>query len=88
MLQLPVSAALQKSSFKLALTLSYQLEAERDLIHETHFMLQQWHLFDYGQHYVPLLGTFSLKPVKELPEALSSGRPYLILRDELGDRDV
>ena len=87
-LQLPVSAALQKSSFKLALTLSYQLEAERDLIHETHFMLQQWHLFDYGQRYIPLLGTFPLKPVNELPEALSSGQPYLILRDELGDRDV
>lgn len=85
---LPIPEGLQNSAFRLALCMGYQLEAERDLIHRTCFMLQDLRIFTSHGYHSPLSGTFKLKAVDALPKTLSTGKPWLIQRDELGRADV
>ena len=85
---LPIPEGLQNSEFRLALCIGYQLEAERDLIHRTCYMLQDLRIFTSHGYHSPLSGTFKLKAVDALPKALSTGEPWLIQRDELGRADV
>lgn len=86
-LHFPVSQALQASDFTLALSIGYQLEAERELIHRTCFLVQDLHSYDARGYRIPLQGTFKLKPVEALPATLEAAKPWLIHRDELGRAD-
>lgn len=85
---LPIPEGLQNSEFRLALCIGYQLEAERDLIHRTYYMLQDLRIFTSHGYHSPLSGTFKLKAVDALPKTLSTGEPWLIQRDEMGRADV
>lgn len=82
-LHFPVSQALQASDFTLALSIGYQLEAERELIHRTCFLVQDLHSYDARGYRIPLQGTFKLKPVEALPATLEAAKPWLIHRVEL-----
>lgn len=87
-LHLPIPNTLQKSDFKLALSVGYQLEAERALMHWTYFVLQDLRSYDARGHKIPLLGTFKLKSVETLPIGLGAGEPWLIQFDELEQKSV
>lgn len=87
-LHFPVPDPLQTSDFKLALSIGYQLEAERDLIHRTCFLVQDLRSYNAQGYRIPLSGTFKLHAVEALPDTLKTAKPWLIKRDELGQADV
>lgn len=87
-LHLPIPDFLQTSDFKLALNIGYQLEAERELMHRTCFLVQDLRSYNVQGYRVPLLGTFKINAVATLPDTLETAKPWLIQRDELGRADV
>lgn len=87
-LQIPIPENLQNSEFSLALSIGYQLEAERTLIHRTFFLVNDFKIMTGRGYKAPLSGRFKLKAVEALPEKLGADIPWLIQRDELEKVDV
>lgn len=87
-LHLPIHDALQTSDFALAFTIGYQLEAERELYHRTHFVLSNLHITTVHNKRFGATGSFELDPVKTLPCGKAGDRFWLLLRDELAAPDV
>jgi hypothetical protein len=69
-LQLPISEAQQTSDFALALTIGYQLEAERNMFHYTHFVLRDLHIATVRGVRLPAQGRFTLDAMDTLPSGL------------------
>ena len=86
--QIPIPENLQNSDFSLALSIGYQLEAERALIHRTFFRVNDLKIITGRGHRAPLSGRFKLKAVEALPEQLGADKPWLIQRDELEKVDA
>lgn len=86
--QIPIPENLQNSDFSLALSIGYQLEAERALIHRTFFIVKDMRIITGRGHRAPLSGRFKLKAVEALPEKLGADKPWLIQRDELEKVDA
>jgi hypothetical protein len=87
-LQLPIPDVLQTSDFALALSIGYQLEAERDLIHRTCFVLRDLRIATERGVRLPAQGRFTLDPVESLPTGLSKAPYWLFTRDEMATVDV
>jgi hypothetical protein len=69
-LQLPISEAQQTSDFALALTIGYQLEAERNLFHYTSFVLRDLRIATVRGVRLPAQGRFALDAAEALPSGL------------------
>ncbi len=82
-LHLPIGEALQTTDFALALTIGYQLEAGRDLIHRTCFVLRDLHIATVRGVRLPAQGRFTLDAVDSLPSGLSKAPFWLFTRDEM-----
>jgi hypothetical protein len=87
-LHLPISNSLQTSSFALALNIGYQLEAERDLIHRTCFVLRNLYIATERGVRLPAKGRFTLDPVESLPNGTGKAPYWLFTRDEMATVDV
>ncbi|WP_415265105.1 hypothetical protein, partial [Pseudomonas serbica] len=87
-LQLPISEAQQTSDFALALTLRYQLEAERNLYHYTSFILCDLRIATVRGVRLPALGRFTLDPVDTLPSGLDKALFWGLRRAEMAADDV
>jgi hypothetical protein len=87
-LQLPIADALQTTDFAMALNIGYQLEAERDLIHRTCFVLRDLRIATERGVRLPAQGRFTLDPVETLPNGLSKAPYWLFTRDEMATVDV
>ncbi|MFJ2466970.1 toxin VasX [Pseudomonas sp. NPDC087615] len=87
-LDLPIPDVLQTSDFALALNIGYQLEAERDLIHRTCFVLRDLRIASERGVRLPAQGRFTLDPVETLPTGLSKAPYWLFTRDEMATVDV
>ncbi|VEF07617.1 membrane protein [Pseudomonas fluorescens] len=87
-LRLPIAEALQTTDFTLALNIGYQLEAERDLIHRTCFVLRDLRIATERGVRLPAQGRFTLDPVETLPTGLSKAPCWLFTRDEMATVDV
>jgi len=81
-LQLPISEEQQTSDFALALTIAYQLEAERDLFHHTSFVLRNLHIATVRGVRLPAQGRFPLDAVETLPSGLDKGTFWGFKREE------
>ncbi|WPN45540.1 MULTISPECIES: toxin VasX [unclassified Pseudomonas] len=86
-LHLPISEALQTTDFALALNIGYQLEAERDLIHRTCFVLRDLHIATVRGVRLPAQGRFVLDAVDTLPSGLSKAPYWLFTREEMAAID-
>ena len=87
-LKLPISDSLQTSDFALAFNIGYQLEAERDLIHRTCFVLKDLRITtSYGIR-IPTKGKYTLDPVDTLPIGAGKGLFKIIKKEELATVDV
>ena len=87
-LQLPIGEAQQTSDFALALSIGYQLEAERDLIHRTCVVLRNLYIATERGVRLPAKGRFKLDPVESLPTGTSKAPFWLFTRDEMATVDV
>lgn len=74
--------------FALAFNIGYQLEAERDLIHRTCFVLRNLHIATVRGIRIPAMGTFKLDPVETWPRGTGTGPFWLFTRDEMATGDV
>ncbi|MHC8352945.1 toxin VasX [Pseudomonas sp. RT4P38] len=87
-LHLPIGDALQTSDFALALNIGYQLEAERDLIHRTCFVLRDLRIATERGVRLPAKGRFKLDPVESLPSGTGKAPFWLFTREEMATVDV
>lgn len=87
-LHLPISNSLQTSSFALAFNIGYQLEAERDLIHRTCFVLRNLYIQTQRGVRLPAKGRFTLDPVESMPNGTGKAPFWLFTRDEMATVDV
>jgi hypothetical protein len=86
-LHLPISEAQQTSDFALALTIRYQLEAERDLFHYTNFVLRDLRIATVRGVRLPAQGRFMLDPVDTLPSGLDKALFWGCKREEMAAVD-
>jgi hypothetical protein len=86
-LQLPIGDAQQTSDFALALNIGYQLEAERDLIHRTCFVLRDLRIATERGVRLPVQGRFTLDAVETLPSGTGKAPYWFFTRDEMATVD-
>lgn len=86
-LQLPISEAQQTSDFALALTIRYQLEAERNLFHYTNFVLRDLRIATVRGVQLPAQGRFTLDAVDTLPSGLDKALFWGCKREEMAAID-
>jgi hypothetical protein len=86
-LHLPISEAQQTSDFALVLTICYQLEAERNLIHRTSFVLRDLRIATVRGVRLPAQGRFTLDAVDTLPSGLDKAIFWLFKRAEMAPVD-
>jgi hypothetical protein len=86
-LQLPISEAQQTSDFALALTIGYQLEAERSLFHRTSFVLRDLRIAMVRGARLPAQGRFTLDAVDSLPSGLDKALFWGWMREEMAAVD-
>ncbi|PKH19553.1 hypothetical protein BI292_16700 [Pseudomonas sp. 43NM1] len=87
-LHLPISDTLQTSDFALALNIGYQLEAERELIHRSCFVLRNLYIQTHRGVRLPAEGRFKLDPVDTLPSGTGKAPYWIFTRDEMATVDV
>ncbi|WP_445181438.1 toxin VasX [Pseudomonas sp. McL0111] len=87
-LKLPISDSLQTSDFALAFDIGYQLEAERNLIHRTCFVLNNLRIITTHGVRIPTKGKYKLDSVDTLPIGTEKGSTRLITREELATVDA
>ncbi|WP_421668315.1 hypothetical protein [Pseudomonas sp. ALK-5] len=86
-LQLPIGEAQQTSDFALALNIGYQLEAERELIHRTCFVLRDLRIATERGVRLPAQGRFTLDAVETLPSGTGKAPYWFFTRDEMATFD-
>ncbi|AIL61020.1 toxin VasX [Pseudomonas alkylphenolica] len=87
-LHLPINNCEQTSSFALAFTIAYQLEAERDVFHHTTFVLRDLYITrDYGVT-IMTEGIYRLDSVESMPTGTGKAPFRLVIRDELATANV
>ncbi len=87
-LHLPISNSLQTSDFALAFTIAYQLEAERDLIHPTSFLIRDLHISTtYGVRRMAK-GTYKVESVEKLSIGIGKAPFRLFKQEDLATADV
>ncbi|VVQ24215.1 toxin VasX [Pseudomonas fluorescens] len=86
-LQLPIGEAQQTSDFALALNIGYQLEAERELIHRTCFVLRDLRIATERGVRLPAQGRFTLDAVETLPSGTGKAPYWFFTRDEMAAID-
>lgn len=87
-LKLPISDSLQTSDFALVFDIGYQLEAERDLIHRTIFILKDLQIITNHGARIPTKGNFKLTAVETMPFGTGKGSFKIIKKEELAVIDV
>lgn len=87
-LHLPIDDHLQTSDFALALNIGYQLEAERDLIHRSCFVLRNLYIATERGVRLPAKGRFRLDPVDSMPSGTGKAPFWLFTREEMVTVDV
>lgn len=87
-LHLPISETLHTYGFALAISVAYQLEAERDIIHKTCFVLRDLHITGGPRFPVPTQGIFKLESVEALPPGTGNAPFRRFTRDDLATVDV
>lgn len=87
-IHLPISDSLQTTDFSLALTIAYQLEAERDVMHETCFVLRDLHIISSPYRRDPTRGVFKLDSADSLPIGTSKSQFILFKKEDLGTIDA
>ncbi|AIL61017.1 hypothetical protein [Pseudomonas alkylphenolica] len=87
-LHLPIHNCEQTSSFALAFTIAYQLEAERDVFHHTTFVLRDLYITrSYGVT-IMTEGTYRLDSVEDMPPGTGKAPFKLFIKDDLATADV
>jgi hypothetical protein len=87
-LHLPIRNSLQTSDFALAFTIAYQLEAERDLIHPTSFLIRDLHISNtYGVRNMTK-GTYKVEAVERLPNGIGKATFRLFKKEDLTTTDA
>ncbi|VVP61299.1 hypothetical protein PS903_06206 [Pseudomonas fluorescens] len=86
-LQLPISETQQTSDFALAFTIGYQLEAERNLMHRTSFILRDLHIATVRGVRLPTQGRFALDAVETLPNGIDKTTFWGFKRAEMAAVD-
>ena len=87
-LHLPISDSLQTTDFALALNIAYQLEAERDIMHETCFVLRDLHITGASYKRTPTRGVFKVESVDTLPNGINKSQFILFKQEDLATVDV
>ncbi|GFM73483.1 hypothetical protein PSCICL_44750 [Pseudomonas cichorii] len=87
-LHLPISDSLQTSDFALAFNIAYQLEAERDMMHQTCFVLRDLRIHRAYTQLIKAKGTFKLDPVDTLPVGTAKSPFRLFKKDDLATTDA
>ncbi|WP_162999756.1 hypothetical protein [Pseudomonas viridiflava] len=72
----------------MALTIAYQLEAERDVMHETCFVLRDLHIISSPYRRDPTRGVFKLDSADSLPIGVSKSQFILFKKEDLGTIDA
>ena len=87
-LHLPINDCEQTSDFALAFTIAYQLDAERDVLHQTTFVLRNLYITrSYGVT-IMAKGTYRLDSVESMPPGTGKAPFRLFIRDDLATVDV
>jgi hypothetical protein len=80
-LHLPISEFSQNTDFALALNIGYQLEAEREMVHQTCFVLRDLHITRTTGVHIMEKGSFKLESVDTMP--MGTGKaPFLLFKRE------
>lgn len=87
-LHLPISNSLQNSDFALAINIGYQLEAERDLMHRTCFILKDLRILTSHGVRVPTIGAYMLESTDTMPPNTGKGIFKSLKKEELAIIDV
>lgn len=87
-LHLPINDCEQTSDFALAFTIAYQLDAERDVLHQTTFVLRNLYITrSYGVT-IMAKGAYRLDSVESMPPGTGKAPFRLFIRDDLATVDV
>ncbi|MFQ6571850.1 toxin VasX [Pseudomonas sp. UM16] len=87
-LHLPINNCEQTSSFALAFTIAYQLDAEREVLHPTTFVLRNLYISrSYGVS-IMAKGTYRLDSEESMPPGTGKASFRLFIRDDLATVDV
>ncbi|WP_150113653.1 toxin VasX [Pseudomonas sp. GM30] len=87
-LHLPISDSLQVPDFSLAFNIAYQLEAARDVIHETCFEVKDWHITGAPYTRIPTDGVFRIESIDTFPVKTSRSQFMLFTKEDLATIDV
>lgn len=82
-LHLPIYDSQQTSDFALAFTIAYQLEAERDLLHYTTFVLRNLYITRAYAVEIKTRGTYRLESVEHMPPGTGKAPFWLFKQEEL-----
>ncbi|WP_143515901.1 hypothetical protein [Pseudomonas sp. R37(2017)] len=84
----PIGDLLQTTDFALAFTIAYQLEAEREPLHQTCFVLRDLRISYIRGVRVMTKGTFTLESVEAMPAGTGKAPFFLFTREDLAAIDV
>ncbi|MDD2050833.1 hypothetical protein, partial [Pseudomonas putida] len=87
-LHLPIYDFMHTTDFALAFNIAYQLEAERDVLHKTCFVLRDLHVTRAYGTSIKHKGTFRLESVEALPVGLGKAPFSLFKKEDLASTDV
>lgn len=87
-LHLPISDSLQTTDFALAFNIAYQLEAERDVMHQTCFVLRNLHILNAHGVRIPTKGTYKVDSVDTLPTGTGKTPFRLFKKEDLATADA
>jgi hypothetical protein len=87
-LHLPISEFLQTKDFALALNIGYQLETERDIMHQTIFRNSDWHITGAPYRQDPTLGTFKVDSVDTMPTGTGKTQFIFLRKEDMATVDV
>ncbi|WP_395593564.1 toxin VasX [Pseudomonas sp. B26140] len=87
-LHLPISDLLQTKNFAMAFNIAYQLEAERDVMHQTCFEVKDWHITGAPYAPMPTKGVFKVESIDNFPVKTSKSQFILFRKEDLATIDV
>lgn len=87
-LQLPISNSLQTTDFALALNIAYQLEADREIIHQTCFLLRDLHIINTHGVRIMTKGSYKVNSVEKFPAEIIQSQFKLFKKEDLATIDV
>lgn len=86
-LHLSISDSLQTTDFALAFNIAYQLEADRDVLHQTCFVIRDLHIINTHGVRIMTKGAYKVDPVEKLPIETGNAQFKLFKKEDLATID-